>query len=572
MKSANQLLVLFCALTIISCNTSVKESVSADKADAIYFGGDIITMEGDSATYTEAVAVRDGKIVYVGMKADAEKMKGDSTVMHDLKGKTLLPGFIDPHSHFINALSMSEQANCSPPPVGPAKDPDGVVVALQEFARMDNVQAGEMVMGYGYDDSQMPADNLLNRDHLDKAFPENPVMVMHVSLHGAVLNSLALKKYGMSDKTTTPPGGVIVRKPGTNEPYGLIMETAFLPIFAQLPKPSTDQLKAQVKSGQMIYASAGITTAQEGATHMHDLIILQNAADAGELFIDVVSYPFITELDSVMKRYTPSDFGQYKNRLKLGGIKITIDGSPQGRTAFFTTPYLTGGPEGQKNWNGEPTFPQEMANDMLKKVYDLGLQCTFHANGDAAIDMCIKAHEHASGGDYSKDRRTTVIHSQFVRPDQLDTYAKENILASFYTEHTFFFADAHIRNRGAAQAAFLSPMKTALAKGVKCTNHTDFNVAPIDQMLVVWSAVNRISRNGEPIGTDECITPYQSLQAITSNAAYQYFDENRKGKLKEGFLADLVILDQNPLKVDPMKIKDITVTETIKEGKTIYKK
>jgi len=186
--------------------------------------------------------------------------------------------------------------------------------------------------------------------------------------------------------------------------------------------------------------------------------------------------------------------------------------------------------------------------------------------------MCIKAHKHASGGDYSKDRRTTVIHSQFVRPDQLDTYAKENILASFYTEHTFFFADAHIRNRGAAQAAFLSPMKTALAKGVKCTNHTDFNVAPIDQMLVVWSAVNRISRNGEPIGTDECITPYQSLQAITSNAAYQYFDENRKGKLKEGLLADLVILDQNPQKVDPMKIKDITVTETIKEGKTIYKK
>ena len=127
MKSANQLLVLFCALTIISCNTSVKESVSADKADAIYFGGDIITMEGDSATYAEAVAVRDGKIVYVGMKADAEKMKGDSTVMNDLQGKTLLPGFIDPHSHFMFSLAMTTQANCFAPPVGPAKDPDGIV-------------------------------------------------------------------------------------------------------------------------------------------------------------------------------------------------------------------------------------------------------------------------------------------------------------------------------------------------------------------------------------------------------------------------------------------------------------
>lgn len=572
MKTFFQLSSLCIAFIIFSCSPAVNTSSSTDAADAIYYGGDIVTMEGDSATYAEAIAVKDGKIIFVGSKADAEKMKGDSTTMNDLQGKTLLPGFIDPHSHFINSLSMSNQANCSPPPVGPAKDPDGVVVALQEFARIHKIEAGEMVMGYGYDDSQMPDGNLLNRDHLDNAFPENPVMVMHVSLHGAVLNTLALKKYGMSNKTTTPPGGVIVRKPGTNEPYGLIMETAFLPIFAQLPKPSPNELKNQVKSGQLIYASAGITTAQEGATHLQDLIILQDAADAGELYIDVVSYPFITELDSVMKRYASADFGQYKNRLKLGGIKITIDGSPQGRTAFFTTPYLTGGPEGQKNWTGEPTFPQAMANDMLKKVYDLGLQCTFHANGDAAIDMCIKAHEYASGGDYKKDRRTTVIHSQFVRPDQLDTYVKENILASFYTEHTFFFADAHIRNRGKAQASFLSPMKTALAKGVKCTNHTDFNVAPIDQMLVVWSAVNRISRNGEPIGVEECITPYQSLQTITSSAAYQYFDENLKGKLKEGLLADLVILDQNPLKVDPMKIKDLKVMETIKEGKTVYKK
>jgi hypothetical protein len=211
-----------------------------------------------------------------------------------------------------------------------------------------------------------------------------------------------------------------------------------------------------------------------------------------------------------------------------------------------------------------------MANAMLKKVYDQDLQALFHANGDAAIDMCIAAHEHASGGDYRKDRRTTVIHSQFVRPDQLDTYVRTGMMASFYTEHTFFFADAHVKNRGEAQAAFISPMKTALAKGVKCTNHTDFNVAPIDQMLVVWSAVNRTSRDGKSIGPDECITPYQALQAITSWSAYQYFEEDRKGTLTPGKLADLVILDQNPLKVDPKAIKDIRVVETIKEGRTIY--
>ena len=207
---------------------------------------------------------------------------------------------------------------------------------------------------------------------------------------------------------------------------------------------------------------------------------------------------------------------------------------------------------------------------MLKNVYDKELQSIFHANGDGAIDMCIKAHEFASGNDPQKERRTTIIHSQFVRPDQLDTYVKYNLIPSLYTEHTFFFADAHIKNRGMKQASFISPMNSAIKKGLKPTNHTDFNVVPIDQMMVVWSAVNRISRNGQVIGAEERVTPYQALQAITVNAAYQYFEEDSKGCLEKGKLADMVVLDKNPLKVEPLKIKDIKVMQTIKEGKTIF--
>lgn len=572
MKRFNHLLIAVFILAFAGCNEPAKKAVSSDAATSIYYNGDIITMEGDSAQYAEAIAVKDGKIIFAGSKDSAENYHGDSTVMNDLQGKTMLPGFIDPHSHFINALSITSQANCSPSPVGEANDVNGIIAALTKLKEDKKIPDGELIMGYGYDENAMPNGTTLNRDDLDKAFPDNPIMVLHFSLHGAVLNSQAMKSFGISDKTVTPAGGVIVRKPGTNEPYGLIMETAFLPIFSQLPKPTEEQQKQQLQDGQLLYASAGVTTAQEGASHLGDISILETGAKNKDLFIDIISYPFITEFDTVMKTHTAADFGKYNNHLKLGGIKITTDGSGPGRTAFFTTPYLTGGPGGQKNWKGEPTFPQDLLNKMVKSVYDKNLQCLIHVNADGAVDMALKAHEYASAGDPTKERRTVMIHSQFIRKDQLEKYARYNLIPSFFTEHTFFFADVYMKSRGPEQTNFISPVKSAIALGMHPTNHTDFNVFPIDQMMVVWTAVNRVSRSGKVIGADERITPYQALQAITTNAAYQYFEENIKGSIKTGKLADLVILDQNPLKADPMKIKDIKVLETIKESKTIYKK
>ena len=543
---------------------------AAGAADSIFYGGDILTMEGDAPRYVEAIAVRDGKIVYVGSKAGANKLKGAGTATHDLQGKTLLPGFIDPHSHFMSSLGMDRQANCQPAPAGNANDVAGIIKALQDLKTRLNAGKGDMLMGYGYDDSVMPDGQLLNRDDLDKAFPDNPVIVVHVSMHGAVLNSRAMESFGINSDTKTVPGGIVVRKPGTNEPYGLIMEMNYLPIFAALPKPSIEQQLKDLKEGQMLYAASGLTTAQEGATHLPEVALLERGASEGLLFIDVISYPLFTEMDGLFKTHTPADFGKYKQRFKLGGIKITVDGSPQGRTALFTTPYLEGGPSGEKDWYGNASFSQDVANQLLKRIYDMGLQSSFHANGDGAIDMLLKAHEFAAAGDLSTDRRTLSIHSQFIRRDQIDKFVQYRIIPSFFTLHTFYFADTHIRNRGLAQASFLSPMHTAIGKGLRPSNHTDFNVVPLDQMFVVWSAVNRISRSGLLIGGDERVSPYQALQAITTNAAYQYFEEGSKGSLTTGKLADLVILDGNPVKVEPMAIKDIKVVQTFKEGKSIY--
>jgi predicted amidohydrolase YtcJ len=551
--------------------TPPQPQAQIDAAEIIYVGGDIVTIN-DRQPSAEALAVKGGKILAVGARADVEKAhKGASTQVVDLGGKTLMPSFIDAHSHYINALSVASQAKLYAPPAGPGKDVESIVAELKKFAADRKIAKGEMIMAYGYDDTVMPNGRLLNRDDLDKAFPENPVRVDHVSMHGAVLNSLALKHYGIDAKTKTPAGGVIVRRPGTKEPYGLIMETAFLPVFEKTPPLTPEQEIEGTKAAHRMYAEAGITTAHEGATHLAQLQTIKRAAAAGAHSIDVVAYPFITDVEKILAEFPVADWGKYNQRFKIGGVKITIDGSPQGRTAAFTTPYLTGGPGGEKNWKGELAAPQEIINRALKNVYGLGVPVTFHVNGDAAIDSLIKAHEFAAADDLTKDRNVTAIHAQFTRKDQIPLYVKYKIRPSFYTLHTYYFAEAHIKNRGMAQAMYISPMRDAIDAGLRPTNHTDAVVAPLDQMFMLWSAVNRISRAGAEIGPDQRVTPLEGLKAMTIWAAEQYGEQASKGSLEVGKLADLVILDKNPLAVDTMAIKDIRVVETIKEGKTIHR-
>jgi predicted amidohydrolase YtcJ len=540
-------------------------------ADAIYVGGDIVTMN-DKAPSAQALAVKDGRILAVGDRKVLESNhKGAKTKVVNLAGKTLLPGFIDAHSHYFSSLTVANQCNLYAPPAGPAKDVPSIITAIRKFAADKKIPKGEVIQCYGYDENVMPGGRLLNRDDLDKAFPNNPVLAGHVSMHGAVLNSAAMKKWNLSAETKTPPGGVIVRKPGTNEPYGLIMETAYLPIFASLPKPTSAQEVEWSIAGQKLYAAAGVTTAHEGATHAAELALMQRAAKSGGYVIDVIAYPFITELEAVLKDNPVSGWQKYDYRLKIGGVKVTIDGSPQGRTAFFTKPYLTGGPGGEKDWSGELTAPQEVVNKAVKAVYDLNVPLNLHANGDGAIDAFIKAHEIAAASDLGKERNVTMIHAQFTRKDQIDKYVAYKIRPSFYTLHTYYFAEAHIANRGKQQAMYISPMRDAIDKGLQPTNHTDFVVTPLDQMFMLWSAVNRVSRAGALIGADQRVTPMEGLKAMTIWAADQHREGDIKGSLEAGKLADLVILDKNPLKAKPMAIKDIKVVETIKEGKSIWK-
>jgi len=543
----------------------------AAPADRIIRGGPIVTVNPDRPA-AEAVAIAGGTIVAVGSEADVMQHRGDATVVTDLAGKTLVPGFVDGHSHFCSLVDVQTQALCASPPAGPCKTVADVIAALKAVQARRKLGPGKFVMGFGYDPELLAEKRPPSKQELDAAFPDNPVILVHVSGHGAMLNSKALAAYDVTAATPTPPGGVIGREPGSNEPNGLLFETAFLPIFAKVPGPGDDETLEILKAGQQLYLQEGITTAQEGATMKHQADLLRILANRGDLKLDVVMLPFITEIDAIFGGQPPRNETEYKNRLRIGGVKVVMDGSPQGRTAAFTTPYLTDGPAGQKGWRGELSFPQPVLNEWVKKVYDGGATLFVHCNGDAAIDALLEAHRFAAGDDPAKPRGTVGVHSQFIRHDQLEKYKAWSITPSFFTIHCFYFGDTHVANRGRQQADFISPMKSARALGLRPANHTDFNVAPLDQLFTIHTAVNRVSRSGKTIGADERITPLQALEAITIDGARIYGEEAKKGSIEVGKVADFAILSANPLTVPPATIQSIRVEETIKDGDTVWKR
>jgi predicted amidohydrolase YtcJ len=473
------------------------------------------------------------------------------------------------------SLGRLNTANVAAPPVGPVKNIAGIISELQKFQKEKNISKGEWITAFGYDQDQLAEGRHPEKEDLDSAFPDNPVVLRHVSGHMAVVNSYVLKKSGIDSNTKDPDGGVIVRKKESSEPTGLLQEAAQrLVVRESGPKPSLDEQIKELKEQQLYYASHGITTAQDGASAYGSVKLLNTAAERNELFIDIEALPRYDIIDSVLTN-PKLKFGVLRNHLKLAGFKLTADGSPQGKTAFFTKPYLTEVPGcNEEHCTGFPTVTEERINEAILKGFKNNIQTYVHCNGDATIGLYINAIQEANKAlnTTSIDRRPVVIHSQFVRADQLDQYKNLGMVPALFTNHAFFWGDVHVRNLGEERAFFLSPLKSSIQKKIIATNHTDFGVTPLNQLFLLWTSVARESRSGKVIGPNERLTPIEGLRAITINGAYQYFEEKTKGSIEKGKLADFVVLSADPTTVQVAAIKDITVIETIKEGKTIYKK
>src|SRR5215813_246821 len=587
-------------------NVGPESSTEAVVAETIYSNGVIITVN-DAQPSAEAVAVKNGKILAVGARDYVMRHRGPATEVVDLKGRTMIPGFVDGHLHICDYGMLWGYPTLNPPPVGAVKSIGDIIANMREFIEKKKIPRGVAVFGAGYDDSMLAERRHPTREDLDRVSTEHPVVIIHTSGHLGSANTLALVGCGFVTGAPNPIGGVIRCDPQTGEPTGVVEEQAVVNFLTLLATKTDEQRLQTLAEIQNYYASFGITTAQDGQTLPPSIALLRKAAARGKLIIDIVSYPkwtyfekalagereidgetgrpdFASNIESwrrcgapegqVDPNITPEvrrKIGVYHNHLKFGGIKITGDGSPQGETAFLTKPYLRP-PEGQPaNYRGNPILSQEEMDRWFDAAYERDVQILVHCNGDAASDMMIEAVHKAQRKHGKKELRPVMVHAQTVRADQLDRMNELGIIPSFFSSHTFYWGDWYINEAlGAARARHISPLRSALKRGMKFANHTDAPVTPPDQMMVIHSAVNRTSRSGVIVGPEERISPMDALKAVTIWGAYLYFEENEKGSIEPGKRADLVVLSDNPLTVDDATIKDIKILQTIKDGKTIY--
>lgn len=556
---------------------------AAEPADLIFIGRHILPMTAPAATGAEArqasrparrdqaLAVRADRIVWTGparaLKRQQAGLIGPATQQIQLGKRALLPGFIDAHGHLTFQALTVDLANVAAPPVGPVSTMEQLQSTLREYIAEREPAAGAAppwIIGMGYDDSLLAEQRHPTTRDLDVVSTAHPIALMHVSGHLMAANSRALALAGITADSPDPQGGIIRRWPGTQAPNGVLEETATYPLRGFLAG-SPSAMVANLQKALALYASNGITTVQDGATAPASVELIRAAAAAEALSQDVVYYPVQQAITPVAEALT---VGRYQGRAKAGGVKLILDGSPQGKTAYLSQPYAVP-PDGRDaDYRGYPTHPPAKVSAMVDYYLSAGIPILAHANGDAAAELLINA---VADSEFERDHRTVMIHAQTVRDDQLKRMVRLGINPSFFSTHTFFWGDWHRDSvLGLARAQRISPTRSAAALGLQFTVHNDAPIVPPDMIRLLWATVNRETRSGQVLGPAQQVDAYTALLGMTRHAAYQHFEEDRKGTLEAGKLADLVVLSADPLTLQAEDLLTLAVEATYSHGRQIF--
>lgn len=537
----------------------------------LFYNGVIITVN-DKQPKATSLLVEDGLITAVGDTDNLMSFKDDMTELIDLQGHTMLPGFIDGHGHICNIITSLP--TILPPPNGIVDSKENLIKALSTMVKEKQFLPTGWLIASGYDNAFFENGAHPTRDELDQVSTEIPILIFHASGHVGTANSKALEIAGWDENTPDPEGGALQHDPETGKLNGILKGKAVLNLgfgYGLNGLTIEDQANDFVKT-QKFYASMGVTTAQEGGTFPENMDILRYCQSHDMIMLDIVSYPVLETASYLIPDDSPSQ--HYEKHIKICGAKVVGDGSPQAKTAWLTEPYYIPADNEPVDYKGLSMFSDEQMLDFCRQVMRHNWQLLVHCNGDAMGDQFIRCYQQAkaeSGND--SDLRPVMIHAQTVREDQLDQMKELHMMPSFFHDHVFYWGDFHYSSVfGPERGSRISPLYSAQRREIPFTLHNDPPVTPINPIFNIHIAVNRRTRGGMVLGPEYTVDVMEAIRAVTIYGAYQYFDENIKGSLEVGKMADLVILDKNPLSVPKDKIKDITVLETIKEGITIYKK
>lgn len=515
----------------------------------LFINAQILTMD-DENRIVSAIAVRGERIVATGSDEEILALRGPNTVVHNLNGRSLLPGFVDAHGHFPGTGLSAVGIDLSSPPIGAVNN----IADIQTLLRsgLANGSDDDWLFGFGYDDSLLAAGRHPSRLDLDAVSTTRPIYVMHSSGHMAVVNTAGLRLAGITIDTADPDGGVIVKDAQTGELTGLLLEHATDLVAPLAMDFSALDFLTMTDVAAAQYLAAGVTTLQSGGVDTRMLKGLYWLSRLQRIPQRVITWPLAdANFDEFLSDELNLDDLQ-SDKFSASALKLIVDGSIQGYTAYLTEPYYQQQADQQdQGYRGFPRYQQAELNEKVTALYCHGLQLALHGNGDAAIDMVIAAVAVAQQTCPREDTRTILVHAQTARPDQLDAMKKLDITPSFFSAHTFFWGDRH-RDQflGPLRGSQISPMADAVARGMRFTVHTDSPVVPMEVNRLLWASVTRQTRSGAVLGPQQGISAMQALRAVTIDAAWQSFKEQDSGSLEVGKIADMVLLDRSPLDGD----------------------
>jgi predicted amidohydrolase YtcJ len=531
--------------------------MSLIKADFVIKNANVRTMDRKNPV-ASALAVQGDSIIGVGKFEDFSSVIGPDTEIIDLAGKTVLPGLNDNHSHpMICAGSLTKV------------DLTGTR-SISEFferlrARAAETAEGEWVEGYGYDEGLFAEGREPNLEEMDAAIPGHPLLVSRACLHVALANSRAMAAGGYGPDTPDPAGGEIVRVDGRLT--GRLCEKAFANLQEKVPAPSIERLAKSMKKMSAIFNACGVTSTTEmGMLSEFDdeFVFWDNVLKNDYLSVRIAAYHLDHAYRKLSNAGIPIPFGNDLYRFQ--GRKIILDGGGGSGTARMSQPNLHDGKYGILY------HTQEALDEIVWEAHSRGVQIASHGIGDVAITMILDAYKKAQQRMPRPDARHRLEHCSFCFPELVGRVAAEGVLPLMHPGFLYYFGDTHIRNYGEERVAQEFPFRSLLDKGLVVANGSDSPVTIIDPRPILYASITRKAFTGTSCGEKERISAEEAVYSYTAAGAYFTFDENRKGTLAPGKLADIIVTDIDPTAVDdePERLLEMKFEKTILGGKTVY--